>query len=287
MFYGGEAHLNAQPETPSRTGELVMSQESMPLVPLEKGVFPDEGYVHRGGSAAVFMWPVDLPHVNHKANSILARMAVLKYVPGGSADARTFPDIREQAFFVAAGRARFTLDHSMREAGPGDLVFVPSGIEHAYEAVGKTPLKMVLMEWRSGDISKSRSLGVTVVSERLKPLTRLSAQDAGNHYGISASPFVSSRDYTTLSHKANSSLAWIGLQQYDADPSITATPVHSHATSEQAFYLLEGRAQFVVGDNEQEVGPGELVFAPRHVRHGYKVIGAIPVKWLMMGWSSQ
>jgi mannose-6-phosphate isomerase-like protein (cupin superfamily) len=115
----------------------------------------------------------------------------------------------------------------------------------------------------------------------------LSPEDAGDHHGISASPFVTRQDYPTLSHKGNSSIAWIALQQYDADPRITATPVHSHATSEQAFYLLEGRAEFVVGDTEQEVGAGELVFAPRHVRHGYKVLGEVPVKWLMMGWSSQ
>jgi quercetin dioxygenase-like cupin family protein len=77
------------------------------------------------------------------------------------------------------------------------------------------------------------------------------------------------------------------LQQYDADPSITATSVHSHPTSEQAFYLLDGRARFVVGDVEREVGAGELVFAPRHVKHGYKVVGDRPVKWLMMAWSSE
>ncbi len=171
--------------------------------------------------------------------------------------------------------------------GPGDLVFVPSGIRHGYEVLGETPLRILLIEWRSGNRTESRSLAATVVSEELKPLTRLSAEDAGGHQGISASPFVTSEDYPSLSHQGNSSLAWISLQQYDADSDLTATSAHSHSTSEQAFYLLDGRVRFVLGEIEREVGPGELVFAPRHVKHGYQVIGETPVKWLMMSWSSE
>ncbi len=280
-------HFFAQEAVRSRTGDLIMAGESMPLTPLGTGAFPEDGFIHRGGSASVFMWPLDLPAAAHKANSILARMALLHYEPGGGVDARTYGYIREQAFYVIDGKARFTLGDSEKEVGPGDLIFAPSQVEHAYEVMGEAPLRMILMEWRSGDVSKGRLLAGALVSERLKPLTRLSTEDAGGHQGISASPFVTPRDYPTLSHQANSSVAWIALQQYDADPTTTATSVHSHATSEQAFYLLDGKARFQVGDTEQEVGPGELVFAPRHVKHGYKVIGPTPVKWLMMSWSSE
>lgn len=82
-------------------------------------------------------------------------------------------------------------------------------------------------------------------------------------------------------------MAWIALQQYDADPTVTATSVHSHPASEQTFYLLNGKARFQVGGTEQEVGPGELVFALGHVKHGYKVVGCTPVNGLMMSWSSK
>ena len=276
----------AAQDAPSRTGELIMSA-SRPLAPLGKEVFPDRGFVHRGASATIFMWPADLPSVDHKANSILARAAVLQHQPGGGTNTVTYPDIREQAFYVIAGRGRFTLGAAKKEVEPGDLIFVPSGIAHGYEVLGEAPLKILLMEWRTDNRTESRELTATLVSEKLKPLTRLSAEDAGGHQGISASPFVTSQDYPTLSHRGNSSLAWIALQQYDADPNVTATSVHSHSTSEQAFYLLDGRARFVVGETEREVGPGELVYAPRHVKHGYKVLGETPVKWLMMGWSSE
>ncbi len=282
-----QERLAAQAKTAPKTGDLIMAQELMPLSPLGESTFPDDGSVHRNASASVFMWPADFPTVTHRANSILARMALLQYQPGGGADTQAYPDIRERSIYVLAGRARFSLGDSEKEAGPGDMVFVPSRVKHGFEVVGKVPLRIILMEWRSGDLSKKRSLTATIISERLRPLTRLSAEDAGGHQGISASPFVTPRDYPTLAHKGNSSLAWISLQQYDADPNVTATSPHTHDLSEQAFYLLDGKARFELGDLSQEVGPGELVYVPRHVKHGYVVLGEKPVKWLMLSWSSE
>ena len=259
----------------------------MSLRPLGGNVFPDSGPVHRNASAAVFTWPTDLPNTGHRANSILARMAILQYKPGGGAKGDAHQSIREQAFYVVNGQANFRLDDSHKQVEPGDLIFVPSRVEHAYEATGEIPLRLILLEWRSQDLGKDRSLTGAIVSERLRPLMRLSNKDAGGHQGISASPFVTPQDYPTLSHKGNSSIAWISLQQYDPDPNVVATSPHTHHTSEQAFYLLDGKARFELGDHSQEVGPGEIVYIPRHVKHGYVVLGEKPVKWLMLSWSGE
>ena len=282
-----QALLGAQANIAPKPGDLIMARKLMPLAPLREKTFPDDGSVHRNASASVFMWPADLPAATHRANSVLARMALLQYEPGGGADAQAYADIREQAIYVIAGRAKFRLGNSQKQVGAGDLVFVPSRVKHGFEVEGEAPLRIILMEWRSGDMSKKRSLAGTIVSERLRPLTRLSAEDAGGHQGISASPFITPQDYPTLSHKGNSSLAWISLQQYDADPTVTATSPHVHHLSEQAFYLVAGRARFELGDLKQEVGPGELVYVPRHVKHGYVVLDEKPVKWLMISWSGE
>ena len=269
------------------TGDLILSEGSRPRVPLGEKVFPDGGAVHRGASASAFTWPTDLPDVNHRANSVLARVALLQYEPGGGTNPRTYPDIREQAYFVIAGRARFTLGDSDKEVGPGDLVFAPSGIRHSLEVLGEAPLQILWMEWRSGDRSKIRPLAATVVSEKMKPLTRLRGAEAGSHQGMSSAPFITSQDYLNLDHKRNSSLAWITLREFEADPALKPSSPHAHPDSEQAFYLLDGKARFLVGETDREVGAGEFVFAPRHVQHSYKVLGKTPVKWLMMIWSSQ
>ena len=282
-----QERLTAQAKTTPKPGDLIMAQQLMPLTPLGERTFPDNGSVHRNASASVFMWPADLPAATHRANSILARMALIQYQPGGGADAQAYADIRERAIYVIAGRAKFRLGNSEKQVGAGDLVFAPSRVKHGFEVEGKAPLRIILMEWRSGDMSKKRSLTGTIVSEGRRPLTRLSSVDTGGHQGISASPFITPQDYPTLSHKGNSSVAWISLQQYDADPTVTATSPHVHHLSEQAFYLVEGRARFELGDLKQDVRPGELVYVPRHVKHGYVVLDERPVKWLMISWSGE
>jgi len=269
----------------SKTSNLIMAEKLLPLTSLETKVFPDDGFIHRNGSTSVFMWPVDLPVVDHKANSIMARMTLLQYQAGGGIDVRSYSQVREQAFYVLEGEARFLLGESIKKVSSGDLIFVPSEVKHSYEVIGNVPLKMILMEWRNDSGSNARLLQGTLVSERLKPLRRLTSEEAGGHQGISASLFVTPRDYPVL--KANSSMAWIALQQYDADPNLKATSVHTHDNQEQVFYIVEGKARFQLGEVEQDVGPGELVFAPRHVKHGYKVLGPSPVKWLMIAWSGE
>ena len=269
----------------SKTSGLIMAERLLSLTSLETKAFPDDAFIHRNGSASIFMWPVDLPVVDHKANSIMARMALLQYQAGGGIDVRTYSQVREQAFYVVEGEARFVLGESTKKVGSGDLIFVPSEVKHSYEVVGNTPLKMILMEWRDDNAKNVHLLQGTLVSERLKPLRRLTLEEAGGHQGISASLFVTPRDYPIL--KANASMAWIALQQYDADPTLKATSVHTHDNQEQVFYILEGKARFQLGKVEQDVGPGELVFAPRHVKHGYTVLGPSPVKWLMIAWSGK
>ena len=80
------------------------------------------------------MWPADLPAATHRANSILARMALLQYEPGGEAEAQVYADIRERAIYVIAGRAKFRLGSSKKQVRAGDLVFAPSRVKHGFDA---------------------------------------------------------------------------------------------------------------------------------------------------------
>ena len=48
--------------------------------------------------------------------------------------------------------------------------------------------------------------------------------------------------------------------------------------------MLEGRAIFQVGEIEVETGPGDLVMANRHVKHGYRVLGDKPLKFMQIEW---
>ena len=48
-------------------------------------------------------------------------------------------------------------------------------------------------------------------------------------------------------------------------------PVHLHAVEDEAFYVLEGEMEVVVGDTSTICGPGTYAFAPRGVEHWFRV----------------
>lgn len=47
-----------------------------------------------------------------------------------------------------------------------------------------------------------------------------------------------------------------------------AQAVHTHADADKFYFVLSGKASFVVGDRTIEAGPGDFVPAPAGVPHG-------------------
>jgi quercetin dioxygenase-like cupin family protein len=43
---------------------------------------------------------------------------------------------------------------------------------------------------------------------------------------------------------------------------------HTHAHEDKVYYVLEGRGVFTVGDEERELGAGEIALAPAGQNHG-------------------
>jgi quercetin dioxygenase-like cupin family protein len=43
---------------------------------------------------------------------------------------------------------------------------------------------------------------------------------------------------------------------------------HTHAREDKVYYVIEGRGVFMVGDEERELGPGEVALAPAGQSHG-------------------
>jgi quercetin dioxygenase-like cupin family protein len=50
-------------------------------------------------------------------------------------------------------------------------------------------------------------------------------------------------------------------------------PVHDHADQDKVYVVLEGDGVFTVGADEQEAGPGSVVWAPAGVPHGVRNAG--------------
>src|SRR5262249_15888494 len=58
--------------------------------------------------------------------------------------------------------------------------------------------------------------------------------------------------------------------------------LHVHHEDDEAWYVLEGRLGFRLGDEEVEAGPGACVFAPRGTPHSYWNAGAGPARYLLV-----
>jgi mannose-6-phosphate isomerase-like protein (cupin superfamily) len=48
-------------------------------------------------------------------------------------------------------------------------------------------------------------------------------------------------------------------------------PVHVHAREDEAYIVLEGEVTFLRGSETIDAGPGEAVFLPRGLQHGFAV----------------
>lgn len=53
-------------------------------------------------------------------------------------------------------------------------------------------------------------------------------------------------------------------------PKGTEPPPHTHANEDEAYYLLEGEMTFWVGGRTIAAGPGDCVWLPRGVEHGFE-----------------
>jgi len=43
---------------------------------------------------------------------------------------------------------------------------------------------------------------------------------------------------------------------------------HTHGGQDKVYYVLEGKGVFTVGDEQKELGPGEIALAPAGQNHG-------------------
>jgi quercetin dioxygenase-like cupin family protein len=61
-------------------------------------------------------------------------------------------------------------------------------------------------------------------------------------------------------------------------PSGSGPPAHTHSREDETFCVVEGTAEFRLGDEKSICGPGSVVYGPRGVTHGYLNVGETDLK---------
>ena len=73
-----------------------------------------------------------------------------------------------------------------------------------------------------------------------------------------------------------------GLVEHLAAQPGFASPLHVHHRQDEAFYIIEGEAAFILDGKWQRAGAGAYVFGPRDIPHGFKIIGDKPARLLIL-----
>ncbi len=76
----------------------------------------------------------------------------------------------------------------------------------------------------------------------------------------------------------NSGSKEISIQITDVDPD-KMQYLHSHDQA-QCYYIISGRGQMIIDDEEKEVLKGDAVFIPPNSTHGIKNTGDLPLTYL-------
>jgi quercetin dioxygenase-like cupin family protein len=63
-------------------------------------------------------------------------------------------------------------------------------------------------------------------------------------------------------------------------PDFEGVDPHTHTDQTDTFFVLEGEAEFLVGDETFRFGPGSYVAAPPGVVHGFRVAGDAELRML-------
>ncbi|HEX2281284.1 MAG TPA: cupin domain-containing protein [Thermomicrobiales bacterium] len=61
-------------------------------------------------------------------------------------------------------------------------------------------------------------------------------------------------------------------------------PLHVHEREDEAYFILEGRFEFRVGEQTITAGPGDFMRAPRGVPHTFRNVGSSPARKLALAW---
>jgi mannose-6-phosphate isomerase-like protein (cupin superfamily) len=74
-------------------------------------------------------------------------------------------------------------------------------------------------------------------------------------------------------HRILAELSQLEVVELRFGPDFEGVEPHSHADQVDSFYVLEGEAEFVMGDETVRLGPGSYVAAPIGVVHGFRNVG--------------
>lgn len=87
-------------------------------------------------------------------------------------------------------------------------------------------------------------------------------------------------EHTNTSHRVQAELPELSVIEMTFRPDFEGVDPHTHADHVDAFYVLAGEADFIVGDKVRRADPGSFLAAPPGARHGFSNPGPMDLRVL-------
>ena len=186
-----------------------------------------------------------------------------------------------QLFYVTDGVGKILLGEDVYDAKPGDLAFVPAGLVH--QTITTTSEKLCYMLFNIFiDPEKEGHTTFADHIEKVKQIRKLQAEsgkygepDDNNIKEVLPGKFFSQ----ILSVNKSALVAKHAVELITRDSKINMelnlvrraagakNEMEVHTEKEQTFFVIEGEGKVSVGEETENIKPGNVIFIPRNIYH--------------------
>src|SRR6266550_4254881 len=203
-----------------------------------------------------------------------------RYEPGEEGPEPHIHRQHSDAFYVLEGEVDFGLGPDVKRltGGPGTLAAAPPNVVHTFRNSSDATAIFLNIHAPSmgfGDVLRGRGrehfdqFDPPDVGGR--PFTDAIFLRAGEGERV---------EHETTSHLIKAELPELSLFEMTFAPEFEGVDPHTHDDLVDAFLVVEGQVDFVVGDEVQRAGPGSFLAAPPGARHGFSNPGPEPLRVL-------
>jgi mannose-6-phosphate isomerase-like protein (cupin superfamily) len=203
-----------------------------------------------------------------------------RYEPGEEGPEPHIHRQHSDAFYVLEGEIDFGLgpDVTRLGGGPGTLAAAPPNVVHTFRnssAATAIFLNIHAPSMGFGDVLRGRG---REHFDQFDP-----PEDGGRPFGDAIFQRAAEGErveHETTSHLIKAELPELSLFEMTFAPEFEGVDPHTHDDLVDAFLVLDGQVDFVVGDKVRRAGLGSFLAAPPGTRHGFSNPGPEPLRVL-------
>jgi quercetin dioxygenase-like cupin family protein len=203
-----------------------------------------------------------------------------RYEPGQEGPDPHIHRTHSDAFYVLEGEVDFGLGPEVTRipGGPGTFVAAPPNVVHTFRNSSDATALFLNMHAPSAGFGNVLRGGGHEGFDQFDP-----PDDGGRPFedGIASRPGEGEPvGGETTSHLIKGVLPDLSVFEMAFAPEFEGVDPHTHDDLVDAFLVLAGEADFVVGDDVRRAGPGSFLAAPPHARHGFSNPSTAPLRVL-------